>query len=223
MPSLKEGDHTSNWNSSISSWTSNFKIRSSSFSNVGPVGFFPARVLAVVPIFLVVAVDEDRETTPPLAVDELLLVMFGLWTGTRGFIGLTLDVVALETVCFLGEIAFAVALDLTGRAVTAGFVTGRDKVAGRVVVVLIGAVVALIVVPGRVGLVTEAVTAGRILASPWEEVLTGRTFVTGIFEVAALGFTVPEVGPGFPLEVCGSRNKPSSPDVGTKQTEGKFV
>jgi len=85
-------------------------------------------------------------------------------------------------------------------------------------VVLVGTVVVLIVVPDRVCLVTEEVAAGRILAapSPWEEALTGRTFVTGIFEVVALGFTVPEVGFGFALEVGGSRNKPSSSDVGTK-------
>ena len=83
--------------------------------------------------------------------------------------------------------------------------------------VLVGTAAVLIVVPGRVCLVTEEVTAGRILVvpSPWEEVLTGRTFVTGIFEVAALGFTVPEVGFGVALEVGGSRNKPSSSDAGT--------
>ena len=145
------------------------------------------------PTFLVVALDGGRETIPPLVVDEFLLVVFGFCTGTRGFIGLTWDVVALETTCFLGEIAFAVALDLTGRAVTAGFVTGRDTVAGRVIVFLVGTVVVLIVVPDRVCLVTEEVTAGRILVapSPPEEALTGRTFVTGTFEVAALGFTVP--------------------------------
>ena len=78
----------------------------------------------MVPTFLVAALDGGRETTPPLVIDELLLVVFSFCMGTRGFIGLTWDVVALETTCFLGEIAFAVALDLTGRAVTAGFVTG---------------------------------------------------------------------------------------------------
>ena len=172
----------------------------------------------MVPTFLVAVLDGGRETAPPLVVDELLLAVFGFCTGTRGFIGLTWDAVALGTTCFLGEIAFAVALDLTGRAVTAGFVTGRDTVAGRVVAALVGTVAVLVVVPERVCLVVEEVIVGRILVvpSPWEEALTGRTFVTGIFEVAARGFTVTEVGFGFALEVDCSRNKPSSSDVVAK-------
>jgi len=119
----------------------------------------------VVPTFLAVTLDGGRETTTPLVVDELLLAVFGFCTGTRGFIGLTCDVVALETICFLGEIAFAVALDLTGRAVTAGFVTGRDTVAGRVVVVLVGTVAVLVVVTDLGCLVTEGATVGRILVA----------------------------------------------------------
>jgi len=146
-------DHTSNWNSSISPWTSNFKIKSSSLSNVEPAGFLPTRVLAVVPTFLV-ALDGGRAATPLLVVDELPTVVFGFCTDTRGFIGLTCDVVALDTTRFLGEIAFAVALDLTGRAVTAGFVTvvGRDAVVERVIAVLVVVVTVLIVLAGRVGL-----------------------------------------------------------------------
>jgi len=44
--------------------------------------------------------------------------------------------------CFLGEIAFAVALDLTMRAVNAGFVklVERDAVVGRVLVAVVEAV-----------------------------------------------------------------------------------
>ena len=89
-----------------------------------------------------------------------MLAVLGFCAGTRGFIGLTCEVVALETTCFLGEIAFAVALDLTGRAVTVGFVTGRDTAVGRVVMAV------LTVVPDRVCLVTEEATAGRILVVP---------------------------------------------------------
>jgi len=224
-------DHTSNWNSSISPRTSNFKIRSSFSFNVGPIGFFPVRVPAAVLTFLVVAPDGCRETTTPLlVVDELPVVALGFCTGTRGFIGLTCDVAPLKTTCFLGEIAFAVALDLTGRAVTAGFVTvvGRDVVVGRVVVALVVVVAVLTIVAGRVGLVAEVAgvrevepTAGRILAvtSP-REVVTGRTFVTGIFEGTVLDFTVREVGFGFDLEVDGSRERtsPSPSDADTGST-----
>lgn len=67
---------------------SNFKIKSSSFSfNARPVGFFPAKVLTVVPVFLVVALDEGLDTIPPLAVDELPVVPFDFCAGTSGFIG----------------------------------------------------------------------------------------------------------------------------------------
>ena len=47
--------------------------------------------------------------------------------------------VALETTCFLGEIAFTVALDLTVRAVSAGFVVfvERGAVVCRVFVVVV--------------------------------------------------------------------------------------
>jgi len=86
------------------------------------VGFFPARVPAVVSAFLI-ALDGGRAATLLLVEDELPAVVFGFCMGIRGFIGLTRDVVALEMICFLGEIALAVALDLTGRAVTVGFVT----------------------------------------------------------------------------------------------------
>jgi len=155
-------DHTSNWNSSISSWTSNFKIRSSSSTfNVELVGFFDTRVLPPVPAFLVVALDGGRESTPLLMVDELFVVAVGFCTGTRGFIGRTCDVVALERNCFLGEIAFAVALDLTGRAVTVGFVTvaGREVVVVRVVVVAV-----LSAVVDRAGRVVEMdATVPRVL------------------------------------------------------------
>jgi len=168
-------DHTSNWNSSISPWTSNFKIRSSSLSfNDRLVGFLPARVPDVMPTFLV-ALDGGRAATPLLVVDELPTVVFGLRSGIRGFIGLTCDIVALDMTCFLGEIAFAVALDLTGRAVTAGLVkaVGRDVVAGRVVAVLVVAVTVPTVPVDRVGLVFEVAvvremeaTVGRILVVP---------------------------------------------------------
>lgn len=227
----RKRDHTSNWNSSISSRTSNFKIRSSSFSlNVGPAGFFPEiALLTVVPTFLVVALDGGRGATPLLVVDELPAVVFGFWADTRGFIGLTCDVVPLETVRFLGEIAFAVPLDLTGRAVTTVFITvvGRDAAVGRAVVVLVVAVAVLIVVAGRVGLAVAVVavpeveaTVGRVLvaAGLWEEALIGWTFVAGILEGAALDLAVPKVGFGFNLEAGGSRNRSSasSSDEGTK-------
>ena len=96
----------------------------------------------MVPAFLIVALDGGRETTALLMVDELFTAALGFCTGTSGFIGLTCDVAVLETICFLGEIAFAVALDLTGRAVTMGFVTvvEREVVVGRVVVVVLTAV-----------------------------------------------------------------------------------
>lgn len=140
---------------------SNFKIRSSSFAfNVELVGFFGARVLAPAPTFLVVALDGGRETTS-------LLVVFCFCTGTRGFIGLTCDVVALERNCFLGEIAFAVALDLTGRAVTVGFVmaVGREVEVVRVAVVLAVVVAVLTAVVDRVGRVVEVdSTVPRVLA-----------------------------------------------------------
>ena len=218
-------DHTSNWNSSISSWTSNFKIKSSSFSfDAEPVGFFTARVLAEVPTFLLVALDGGRETTPLLVVDELFTVVFCFCTSDSGFMGLTCDVAALETTCFLGEIAFAVALDLTGRAVTTGFVTvmEREVVARRVAVVLVAVVAVLIVVVNRAGRVVEAgATVFRvpIAASFREGALTGRVIVTGIFEGAALDFGV---GFSFDLEVDGSRNRssPSSSDEGTKVKRG---
>ena len=209
-------DHTSNWNSSISSWTSNFRIRSSSFSfNVEPAGFFAARVLAAVPTFLVVALDGGREATPLLVIDELFTAVLGFCAGTRGFIGLTCDVVALETTCFLGDIAFAVALDLTGRAVIAGFVivVGREVVAGRVDVVLVVAVAVLTAVADRVSRAVEVeATMSRVLveASLWEEALTGGPFV---LEGAALGFEV-----DFDFDLDGSRNRslPSSSDESTK-------
>jgi hypothetical protein len=122
------------------------------------VGFFTARVLAEVPATLVVALDGGREIAPLLVVVELFTVVLGFCMGTSGFMGLTCDVVALETTCFLGEIAFAVALDLTGRAVTTGFVTvvGREVVAGRVAVFLVVVVAVLTVVADRVGRVVEA-------------------------------------------------------------------
>jgi hypothetical protein len=137
------------------------------------VGFFPVRVLPVVPTLLVVALDGGREATPLLVVDELVVV-FGFCTGIKDFIGLTCDVVALETTRFLGEIAFVVALDLTRRAVTAGLITvaGRIVVVGRAAAVLVVAVTAFIVVADRVGLVVEVVvvreveaTVGRILVA----------------------------------------------------------
>jgi len=111
-------------------------------------------VLAPVPTFLVVAPDEGRETTPLLVADELFVVVFGFCTDTRGFIGLTCDVVALEENCFLGEIAFVVALDLTGRAATVGFLTvvGREVVVIRVVVI---PVIVLAAVADRAGRVVE--------------------------------------------------------------------
>lgn len=114
-------------------------------------------MLAPVPIFLVVALDGGRETTPPLVVDELFVVAFGFCTGTRGLIGLTCDVVALEENCFLGEIAFVVALDLTGRAVTVGFVTvvGREVAVIREVVVPVIVLAVLAAVADRTGRVVE--------------------------------------------------------------------
>ena len=179
------------------------------------MGFFTAGVLAGGPAFL----DGGRETIPLLVMDELFAVVLGLCTGTSGFIGLTCDVVALETTCFLGEIAFAVALDLTGRAVTTGLVTvvEREVVAGRVAVALVVVVAVLAVVVDRVGRMVEvevAVPRVPVTASFREEVLTGRTFAPGIFEGATLDF---EVGFSFDLEVDGSRNKssPSSSDEGT--------
>jgi len=132
------------------------------------VGFFATRVLAVVPAFLVVALDGGRETTPLLVVDELFAVVFGFGTGTSGFIGLTCDVVVLETACFLGEIAFAVALDLTGRAVTTDFVTvvGREVTVGRVVAILVAVVVVLTVVTDRAMRVLEVeATVSRVLVA----------------------------------------------------------
>ena len=182
----------------------------------------------MVPTFLVVALDGGRVATPLLVVDKLLVVVFCFCMGTRGFIGLTCDVVALETTCFLGEIAFAVALDLTGRAVTTGFVTvvGRDLVAGRVAVGLVATVAVLVVAVDRIGLVAEMVvvrfaeaTVGRVLvATSPREVVTDGAFVTGIFEGAALGFATSEVGLGFHLETDGSRNRasPSSSDAGAE-------
>lgn len=133
------------------------------------MGLFPARVLVVVPTFLVVVLDRGRETTP-LLVDELPFVALCFCAGTRGFIGLTSDVVVLETACFLGEIAFAVALDLTGRAVIEGFVT----VVRRVAVVLVVTVAARTVVADRVGLVA-GVSAVRFV-----EATVGRTLVAGL-------------------------------------------
>ena len=184
------------------------------------MGFFTAGVLDGGPAFLVVALDGSRETVPLLVMDELFAVVLGFCTGNSGFMGLTCDVVALETTCFLGEIAFAVALDLTGRAVTTGFVTmvGREVVAGRVAVVLVVVVAVLTVVADRVGRVVEVevtVTRAPVAANFREEALTGRTFASGIFEGATLDF---EVGFSFDLEVDGSRNKssPSSSDEGTK-------
>lgn len=120
------------------------------------MGFFPARVPVVFPTFLVVALDGGREATPLLVVDELFAVVFDFCAGTKGFIGLTCDIVAFETACFRGEIAFAVALDLTGRAVTTGLVTvvGREVV-GRVDMVLVVVVAVLTVVADRVGRVVE--------------------------------------------------------------------
>ena len=126
--------------------------------------FFLARVLVVVATFLVVALDGGLDTTPLLVVDELP-VLFNFGTGTRGFIGRICDPAALETACFLGEIAFAVALDLTGRAIKVGFVTvvERDAVGGRIVAVLI-------VSADRLGFAVEVVfvraveaTVGRVL------------------------------------------------------------
>ena len=126
------------------------------------------------PTFLV-ALDGGRAATPLLVVNELPTVVFGFRSGIRGFIGLTCDIVALDMTCFLGEIAFAVALDLTGRAVTAGLVkaVGRDVVAGRVVAVLVVAVTVPTVPVDRVGLVFEVAvvremeaTVGRILVVP---------------------------------------------------------
>ena len=184
------------------------------------MGFFTVRVLAEVPTFLVVALDGGREIGPLLVVDELFTVVLGFCTSASGFIGLTCDVVVLGTACFLGEIAFAVALDLTGRAVTAGFVTvmGREVVAGRVAVVLVVVVAVLIVVTNRGGLVVEVgATVSRVpvAASFREEALTGRAVVTGILEGAAADFGV---GFSFDLEVDGSRNRssPSSSDEDTK-------
>ena len=172
------------------------------------MGFFTARVLAEaeVPTFFVVALDGGRETGPLLVVDELFTVVLGFCTSASGFIGLTCDVIALETTCFLGEIAFAVALDLTGRAVTTGFVTvmGREVVAGRVAVVLVVVVAVLIEVGATVSRVPVA-------ASFREEALTGRAFVTGILEGAAADFGV---GFSFDLEVDGSRNRSSSSSSG---------
>ena len=83
-------------------------------------------------------------------------MVLGFCTGTKSFIGLTCDIVAFETACFRGEIAFAVALDLAGRAVTTGLVTvvGREAV-GRVDIVLVVAVAVLAVVADRVGRVVE--------------------------------------------------------------------
>ena len=132
------------------------------------MGFFTTRVLAVVPAFLVVALDGGRETIPLLVADELFATVFGFCTGTSGFIGLTSDVVALETTCFLGEIAFAVALDLTGRAITTGFVTvvGREVIVGRVVAILVAVVVVLTAVTGRVVRVVEVeATMSRVLVA----------------------------------------------------------
>lgn len=184
------------------------------------MGFFTARVLAEVPTFLVVALDGGRETVPLLVVDELFTAVLGFCASVSGFMGLTCDVVALEMTCFLGEIAFAVAPDLTGRAVTTGFVTatGREVVAGRVAVFLVVVVAILTVVAGRGGLVVEVgATVSRVpmAASFREEALTGRAVVTGIFEGAALNLGV---GFSFDLEVDGSRNRssPSSSDEGTK-------
>ena len=101
------------------------------------MGFLPVRTLAVIPAFFA-AQDGGLDATPPLVVDELPAVEFDFCTGIRGFIGWIRDVVALETTCFLGEMAFAVALDLTGREVNASFVTAvvRDVVIGRVVMVV---------------------------------------------------------------------------------------
>lgn len=130
------------------------------------------------PTFLVVVLDGGRDTTPLLVADVLLVVVFGFCTGTRGFIGLTCDVVVLETTCFLGETAFAVAVDLTGRAVNVGFVTGRGATIGRAVVVLVVNAAVPTVVADRVGLVAEKAvvrvleaTFGRILVvtAPREE------------------------------------------------------
>lgn len=163
----RKRDYTSNWNSSISSWTSNFKIRSSSFSfSVEPAGFFPARVLAAVPAFLVAALDGGLDIIPLLVVDELFVVVLGFCADTRGLIGLTWDVVTLETDCFLGETAFAFALDLTGRAVTAGFATvaGREVVVVRVDAVLVVVVAILTVGADRVGRLVEVeTTVPRVL------------------------------------------------------------
>ena len=91
-------------------------------------------------------------------VDELFVVAFGFCTGTRGFIGLTCDVVAFGRNCFLGEIAFAVAPDLTGRAITVGFVmvVGREVVVVRAATVPVAVVAVLIAVVDRAGRVVEA-------------------------------------------------------------------
>ena len=168
------------------------------------MGCFTARVLAEVPTFLAVALDGGRETAPLLVVDELFVVVLGFCTDTSGFMGLTCDVVALETICFLGEIAFAVALDLTGRAVTTGFVTvvRREAVAGRVAVVLVVVVAVLTVVADRVGRVVEVeATVFRVpVTVSFRGALTGRAFLSGIFEGTALDF---EVGFSFDLEVDG--------------------
>jgi hypothetical protein len=131
------------------------------------VGFFPARVPPVVPTFLVAALDGGRDATPLLVVDELAVAVFGFCTGIRDFIGLTCDVIVLETTRFLGEIAFVVALDLTGRAVTAGLiiVAGRIVVVGRAVAVLVVAVTVFIVVADRDGLVVEVVVVREVEAA----------------------------------------------------------
>ena len=93
----------------------------------------------VVTAFLVVALDGGLDGSPILVVDEVPVVVFAFCRGIRGCIGLTRDVTTLEATCFLGEIAFVVALDLTGRAVNAGFVTviERTAVLGRVAVVVV--------------------------------------------------------------------------------------
>ena len=177
------------------------------------MGFLAARVLVEVPTFLVVALDGGREIAPLLVVDELFTVVLGFCVGTSGFMGLTCDIVALETTCFLGEIAFAVAVDLTGRAVTTGFVMveGREVVAGRVAIVLA-------VVADRVGRAVEveaAVLRVPVAITFREEALTDGVFICGIFEGVALDF---EAGFSFDLEVDGSKNRPSpsSSGEGTK-------
>lgn len=173
--------------------------------------------MVVVPIFLAAALDGGRETTP-LLVDKFPITVLFFCSGARGFIGLTWDIVILGMVFFLGEIAFAVALDLTGREVAAGFgmVVGRVTV---VLVVTVGALAVDLVADVVVVRFAEAIV-GLILVvvSLWEEAVTGRAFVTGIFEGVTLGFTVTGVGFDFSLEVDGSRNRasPSSSGVGTE-------